>query len=272
MFDLVDHHHLKLLLVDFDMQMKPIAAISHGTVGLINAQRINDGNPLIQGRLITGFSLDEELLSTGPDENLVSRNPFILETRLKDQGAIYMKKSAGTEHVLQDGLILTGQNPTSAKQLAHRLGDLIEQCSTQDYQQVNLTSSLPKTLITCHVALNTNNSQLLSRLKLAHLEYIQRYQHLIVLSGSLLFTEVENVTQQDSSTMMILLATNDLRQAQQFIDNEPYTASKQVFDIIHVKPFKQLLPAANNQQLLNYHVQQELFRSHHRRHPRHEHN
>ncbi|CAF4453046.1 unnamed protein product, partial [Adineta steineri] len=115
-------------------------------------------------------------------------------------------------------------------------------------------------IITCHVALTNNNSQLLSRLKLAHLEYIQRHQHLIIFSGSTLFTESSNVTQQDSSTMVILLATNDLRQAQNFIEHEPYTASKQIFDITHIKPFKQLLPSGNNQYLLNYHVQQEQLR------------
>ncbi len=147
--------------------------------------------------------------------------------------------------------------------LAYHFGELITQCAAQDYQQVNLTSSLPKTLITCHVASTNNNSHLLSRLKLAHLEYIQRQQHLIVLSGSTLFIEASNVTEQDSSTMVILLATNDLQKAQQFIEHEPYTASKQIFDIIQMKPFKQLFPSANNQQILNYHIQQELFKTHH---------
>jgi hypothetical protein len=222
MFDLVDHLYLKQLLIDFDTQMKPIVAICHGVVGLLNVRRINDGNLLIHGRILTGFSLEEELLSAGNEENLVVKNPFILETKLKDQGAIYMKGSPGKEHIVQDGLILTGQNPASAKQLAHRFIELIEQCACQNYQQINLTSSLPKTLITCHIALTANNSNLLSRLKLAHLEYIQRNQHLIVFSGSTLFTESSNITQQDSSTMVILLATNDLRQVQRFLEHEPY--------------------------------------------------
>ncbi|CAF0763765.1 unnamed protein product [Adineta steineri] len=261
MFDLADHSHLKQLLADFDQQMKPIAAICHGVVGLVNVRRNNDEHSFIHGRILTGFSLDEELLSSsGQDENFVTKNPFILETKLKDQGAIYIKTRPNKEHIVQDGLLLTGQNPASAKQLAHRLGELIDQCASQDYQQINLTSSLPKTLITCHVALTNNNSQLLSRLKLAHLEYIQRHQHLIIFSGSTLFTESSNVTQQDSSTMVILLATNDLRQAQNFIEHEPYTASKQIFDITHIKPFKQLLPSGNNQYLLNYHVQQEQLK------------
>ncbi|CAF1450293.1 unnamed protein product, partial [Adineta ricciae] len=263
MFDLVDHPHLKQLLLDFDMQMKPIAAICHGVVALINVRRINDTHSFIQGRVLTGFSLEEELLSTNEGENLVEKNPFILETKLKDHGAIYIKASPNKEHVIQDGLLLTGQNPTSTKQLAHRFSELIEQCAAQNYQQVNLTSSLPKTIITSHVALTNSNPSLLSRLKLAHLEYIQRHQHLIVFSGSTLFTDTSNLTHQDSSTMVILLATSDLKQAQRFIEHEPYTASKQIFDVTHIKPFKSLLPSANNQYLLNYHIQQELFKAHH---------
>jgi hypothetical protein len=263
MFDLVDHRYLKELLIDFDTQMKPIVAICHGVVGLINVRRINETNTFIHGRIITGFSLEEELSSGNNDDNPILKNPFILETKLKDQGAIYMKSTPGKEYIVQDGLLLTGQNPASANQLAYHFGELITQCAAQDYQQVNLTSSLPKTLITCHVASTNNNSHLLSRLKLAHLEYIQRQQHLIVLSGSTLFIEASNVTQQDSSTMVILLATNDLQKAQQFIEHEPYTASKQIFDIIQMKPFKQLFPSANNQQILNYHIQQELFKTHH---------
>jgi hypothetical protein len=182
-----------------------------------------------------------------------------------------LKGNPGKEYIVQDGLILTGQNPASAKQLAHRFVDILEQCSTQDYQQINLTSSLPKTLISCHVALTNNHPQLLNRLKLAHLEYIQRHQHLILFSGSTLFLEPSNVTQQDSSTMVILLATNDLRQAQHFIEHEPYTASKQIFDVTQIKPFKQLFPSPNNQQLLNYHIQQELVKSQQQQHSRHEH-
>jgi uncharacterized protein YciI len=265
MFDLVDHRHLKQLLIDFDTQMKPIVAICHGVVGLINVRRTNDSNTFIHGRIITGFSLEEELASSNDsdDNNLITKSPFILETKLKDQGAIYMKSTPGKEYIVQDGLLLTGQNPASAKQLAHRFSELITQCATQDYQQVNLTSSLPKTLIVCHVALTNNNPDLLIRLKLAHLEYIQRHQHLIVLSGSTLFIEPSNAIHQDSSTMVILLATNDLQKAQQFIEHEPYTASKQIFDITQIKPFKQLFPSTNNQQILNYHIQQELFKSHH---------
>ena len=261
MFDLVDHQPLKQLLGDFDAQMKPIAAGCHGVVGLIHVRRAHPTTALIHGRMLTGFSLEEGMSCEGEEENTGNKHPFVLEVRLKDQGALYTKARPGKEYVVQDGLLLTGQNPASAKQLARRLGDLVEQCATHDYQQVNVTCSLPKTLITCHVALTNGNAQILNRLKRAHLEYIQRNQHLIVLSGSALFAEPVNVTHQDSSNMVIVLATQDRRQAQHFIDHEPYAASKQIFDTVSIKPFKALLTGMNNQQILHYHLQQELFKS-----------
>ena len=238
--------------------MKPIAAIGHGVIGLVNTRRENNGNSLLHNRVLTGFSLEEELSSSS--ENLVEQVPFVLETKLRDQGAIYLKVNHDKEHVLQDGLLLTGQNSASTIQLAHRFAQLLQQCSQHDYQQVNLTSSLPKTLITCHIAHSTNSNSF-TRLKLAHLEYIQRHQHLIVFSGSTL-----SHTEHDASTMVILLATDNHKQAQEFIENEPYTASKEIFDSTTIKTFKQLFPNANNQLLLNYHIQQELFKSKHRHH------
>lgn len=47
-------------------------------------------------------------------DNLVNKVPSVLETRLKSQGALYMKANSGKEHAPQDGLLLIGRNPASA--------------------------------------------------------------------------------------------------------------------------------------------------------------
>ncbi|CAF1661343.1 unnamed protein product, partial [Didymodactylos carnosus] len=78
MYDLVDNTKLKELIIEFDTQMKPIASICHGVVGLLNVRR-QDGIFLINGRTLTAFSIDEE--------SDIQSTPFLLETRLKDQGA-----------------------------------------------------------------------------------------------------------------------------------------------------------------------------------------
>ena len=116
MYDLVDHHPLKQLLADFDAQMKPIAAVCHGVVGLIHVRRAHATNSLIHGRMLTGFSQEEEMSTGGEEENPGNKHPFVLEVRLKEQGALYTKGRPAKEHVVQDGLLLTGQNPASAKQ------------------------------------------------------------------------------------------------------------------------------------------------------------
>ncbi|CAF0839951.1 unnamed protein product, partial [Didymodactylos carnosus] len=246
MYDLVDNTKLKELIIEFDTQMKPIASICHGVVGLLNVRR-QDGIFLINGRTLTAFSIDEE--------SDIQSTPFLLETRLKDQGAYYVKMPPKCEHVLQDGLILTGQNPSSSTALANLLIKTIEQCSKQDYSQINLTSSQQKLMITWHIS-NASNIQLLQQLKLAHLEYIQRNQHFIVFSGSTLRSE-NPVVANESNTMNIVTTFQDFRQAQYFIDNEPYTASRQIFDTVTVRPFKQLIPSSIN--ALQYHIQNEIF-------------
>jgi len=105
--------------------MKPIVAIGHGVIGLVNTRRENNGNSLLHNRVLTGFSLEEELSSSS--ENLVEQVPFVLETKLRDQGAIYLKVNHDKEHVLQDGLLLTGQNSASTIQFNadHILCDLL---------------------------------------------------------------------------------------------------------------------------------------------------
>ncbi|CAF1681980.1 unnamed protein product, partial [Didymodactylos carnosus] len=125
----------------------------------------------------------------------------------KDQGAYYVKMPPKCEHVLQDGLILTGQNPSSSTALANLLIKTIEQCSKQDYSQINLTSSQQKLMITWHIS-NASNIQLLQQLKLAHLEYIQRNQHFIVFSGSTLRSE-NPVVANESNTMNIVTTFQD---------------------------------------------------------------
>ncbi|CAF2853263.1 unnamed protein product [Rotaria sp. Silwood2] len=121
------------------------------------------------------------------------------------------------------------ENQNANETYFQRLSKLINQCAVQDCQQVNLTSSLPKNLITCHAALTNNNTHLISCSKLSHLEYIQRNQYLIIFSKSRLFTE--------SSKMIILLAIDDLRHTKNFIEYQPYIESKQIFSYYSYRIF-----------------------------------
>ncbi len=52
--------------------------------------------------------------------------PFILETALKKQGAIFHKTTPWADFSIADGRLVTGQNPASAKGVAQKMIKLLE--------------------------------------------------------------------------------------------------------------------------------------------------
>jgi putative intracellular protease/amidase len=96
-------------------QNRPVAAICHGVVGLLTATAA-DGQPLAAGKSLTCFSNEEEAMLEY--DKLV---PLLAETELVAQGALYSKAAPFEAHVVEDGLLITGQNPASAAPLARAL-------------------------------------------------------------------------------------------------------------------------------------------------------
>jgi putative intracellular protease/amidase len=44
--------------------------------------------------------------------------PFMLETKLKEQGAVFESKANWAENVVVDGNLITGQNPSGSAKIA----------------------------------------------------------------------------------------------------------------------------------------------------------
>jgi len=106
---------LGALVTALDQQQKPVAAICHGVVGLMTATAAND-EPFVAGRLLTCFSDAEEAMLEY--DKLV---PLLAETELVRQGAIYSSAAPFEPKVIEDGRLITGQNPSSAEPLARAL-------------------------------------------------------------------------------------------------------------------------------------------------------
>jgi putative intracellular protease/amidase len=115
MWDFPGNEDLKRLLHDFIGQDKPIGLVGHGVVALI-ALKAKNGDPLVKGRGITGFSNREEKLM-----GLGETPPFLLETKLLSLGADYRAGADFSSYVVVDENIITGQNPGSAIETATRL-------------------------------------------------------------------------------------------------------------------------------------------------------
>jgi putative intracellular protease/amidase len=115
MWDFPGNAPLKQLLEDFSRQGKPIGAISHGVAALVNLQD-DSGGSLMKGRKLTAFTDNEEQSS-----GLTAVVPFLLESALTKLGASFVKGNNYVSNVITDGNLVTGQNPSSAKETARQL-------------------------------------------------------------------------------------------------------------------------------------------------------
>lgn len=102
---------------------KPLAVVCHGQSALLSLRDGQGGWPLA-GRRMTAFSHDEEMVT-----DMAGKLPFVLQVELERLGARYQKAgSIWGSCVVQDGNLLTGQNPYSSTELAEtfveRLGRL----------------------------------------------------------------------------------------------------------------------------------------------------
>lgn len=103
------------LIEAFYNHQKPIAFVCHSPAALVNVKAKN-GEPLVKGKELTGFSNTEE-----EAVKLTNVVPFLLEDELKKNGALYSKGKDWAAYAKQDGLLITGQNPGSSEAVAKLL-------------------------------------------------------------------------------------------------------------------------------------------------------
>ncbi|MGQ2964770.1 MAG: type 1 glutamine amidotransferase domain-containing protein, partial [Methylophilus sp.] len=75
-----------------------------------------DGSPLVVGKKVTGFTNSEEAAV-----ELTDVVPFLVEDELIKNGGHYSKTADWQPYVVQDGLLITGQNPASSALAAETL-------------------------------------------------------------------------------------------------------------------------------------------------------
>ncbi|MGY4797220.1 type 1 glutamine amidotransferase domain-containing protein [Lysinibacillus fusiformis] len=98
-----------------------IATVCHGIAGLLELKD-DSGNYLIKGKNITGFTTTEECLA-----GKKNKVPYFSEKVAQERGAYFNKKRAYSEFAIQDGRIITGQNPFSVKAVANLLINAMNQ-------------------------------------------------------------------------------------------------------------------------------------------------
>ena len=123
LWDLAGNDTSIALIQSFVDADKPVGAVCHAPAVLLDV-RGKDGQYLVKGKRVTGFTNDEE-----EAVGLTEVVPFLLENRLKLREAIFSKAAPWSAYVQVDGELITGQNPASSQPAAEELLKLMRTVS-----------------------------------------------------------------------------------------------------------------------------------------------
>jgi len=115
LWDLAESKDSIALIEAFERAGKPIGFVCHAPGALRHVKAAN-GDPLIKGRRVTGFTNGEEAAV-----ELTDVVPFLIEDEFKTLGGHYEKGPDWAPFVIADGRLVTGQNPASSEGVAQAL-------------------------------------------------------------------------------------------------------------------------------------------------------
>lgn len=115
LWDLAEDPKSIQLIESFLAAGKPIALVCHAPGALRNVKAPN-GRPMVEGKRVAGFTDSEEV-----EMKLTDVVPFLVEDELKAKGGLYSKTGDFKSYVVEDGLLITGQNPQSSPAAASLL-------------------------------------------------------------------------------------------------------------------------------------------------------
>ncbi|SAK85507.1 ThiJ/PfpI domain-containing protein [Caballeronia fortuita] len=115
LFDLAEDADSVKLIETTVAAGKPLALVCHGPGALRHAKG-PDGRPIVNGKRVTGFKNSEEA-----SVDMTQHVPFSVEDELVRLGGLYSSAEDWHPHVVEDGLLITGQSPASADPAARAL-------------------------------------------------------------------------------------------------------------------------------------------------------
>ena len=115
LWDLANDETSIALIEKFNSQEKPIAFVCHAPAALKGVKDAN-GKYLVKGKKVTGFSNKDEAAV-----GLTQIVPLLVEDMLIENGAFYSNVDNWEAYAIQDGNLITGQNPASSELVAQKL-------------------------------------------------------------------------------------------------------------------------------------------------------
>ena len=101
-----------------------VAAVCHGPA-VLGGLKLSNGEYLVKGRKANAFTVEEED-KMGMLQWMRQQNIPVCSDLITKAGGIYTKGDTMTEFVVNDGRLVTGQNPVSAAAVAQRAIDVKE--------------------------------------------------------------------------------------------------------------------------------------------------
>jgi len=115
MWDFPDDPDLQKIAMRIEANNGFVTSVCHGVAGLLNLKNA-DGSYYIAGKTLTGFTKAEEILAG--KQTVV---PFYNKAEAEKRGANFKQVRAYKDYAVQDGHLITGQNPFSARSVAKLL-------------------------------------------------------------------------------------------------------------------------------------------------------
>ncbi|WP_068085362.1 type 1 glutamine amidotransferase domain-containing protein [Novosphingobium rosa] len=119
LWDLAEDATSIALIEAFLASGKPTALVCHAP-GVLRHGQTPEGRSLVEGKRVTGFTNSEE-----EAVGLTDVVPFLVEDELKAKGGVFSRGPDWGSYVVQDGLLITGQNPGSSFATARALVDAL---------------------------------------------------------------------------------------------------------------------------------------------------
>jgi putative intracellular protease/amidase len=120
LWDLANDEDSAKLILDFYNSGKPVGAVCHAP-GVFKNVKFENGESFVKGKNVTGFSNSEE-----EAVQLTNVVPFLVEDELQKLGGHYTKGADWGVHIVEDGLLITGQNPASSEAAAEKIMSLLK--------------------------------------------------------------------------------------------------------------------------------------------------
>ncbi len=119
LWDLAEDKDAITLIESFYNANKPVSAVCHAPA-IFKHTKDASGNPLVKGKKVTGFTNTEEAAV-----QLTDVVPFLVEEMLQANGGVYSRTEDWQPYAVQDGTLITGQNPASSELVAEKLFEML---------------------------------------------------------------------------------------------------------------------------------------------------